>query len=188
MRVFIISILFSAFVASAAEYGYFYRNDTNGWSSSTPIELNDGDRFVVLNSDQTLSNSNSSSSGSTNVRGSRFLLGNGIQITIQTRKEKTFIEYNGDSAMHSLIYAPENERTIVYGGSISVDESISGGSYIAYKIIRASEEEGGSKFTASLNSDGSRLAIGSKTPGSNAVTRVYEFDGSSWNQLGEDVE
>ena len=89
MRVFIIGILFSAFVASAAEYGYFYRNDTNGWSSSTPIELNDGDRFVVLNSDQTLSNSNSSVSGSTNVRGSRFLLGNGIQITIETRKEKT---------------------------------------------------------------------------------------------------
>jgi hypothetical protein len=187
MRVFIISILFSAFVVSAAEYGYFYRNDTNGWSSSTPIELNDGDRFVVLNSDQYLQSSSSYGKKVYRV-GSRFILDNGITIGIIVYNEEEWTETNGDSAYHSFTYAPENARTIVYGGSISVDDSVSGGSYIAYKIIRASEEEGGSKFTASLNSDGSRLAIGSKIPGSNAVTRVYEFDGSSWNQLGEDVE
>ena len=81
----------------------------------------------------------------------------------------------------------EASRTIT-GPCTITPQTDSGHLVVDYKIIRASEEEGGSKFTASLNSDGSRLAIGSKTPGSNAVTRVYEFNGSSWNQLGEDVE
>ena len=188
MRVFIISILFSAFVVSAAEYGYFYRNDTNGWSSSTPIELNDGDRFVVLNSDQYLQSSSSYGKKVYRV-GSRFILDNGIPIGIIVYNEEEWMENNGDSAYHSFTYAPENARTIVYGGSISVDDSVSGGSYIAYKIIRASEEEGGFKFTASLNPDGSRLAIGSKIPGSNVKresmnsTDLHGINlGKTWNE------
>jgi hypothetical protein len=184
MRVFIIGILFSAFVASAAEYGYFYRNDTNGWSSSTPIELNDGDRFVLINSD-----------GDTDIinsyplteykRGADFILDNGTTLTIDLLDSRN--SQDSDARYYERDYPPENLRTIVYNGTITLADD-QPGSHISYKIIRANEEEGGSKFTASLNSDGSRLAIGSKTPGSNAVTRVYEFNGSSWNQLGEDVE
>ena len=34
-----------------------------------------------------------------------------------------------------------------------------------------------------MSADGSRLAIGSYT----AAARVYEFDGSNWTQLGDDV-
>ena len=44
------------------------------------------------------------------------------------------------------------------------------------------------KFSVSLDNDGDRVAMGYKESGSNALIRVYEFDGSSWNQLGEDIE
>ena len=82
--------------------------------------------------------------------GSRFILDNGIQLELLFIMKKSGWKITEIlHIIHSLI--PENARTIVYGGSISVDDSVSGGSYIAYKIIRASEEEGGSKFTASLN-------------------------------------
>ena len=43
------------------------------------------------------------------------------------------------------------------------------------------------KYTSSLSSDGNRLAI-AQQDGTNSITRVYEFDGSSWNQLGADVQ
>lgn len=43
------------------------------------------------------------------------------------------------------------------------------------------------KYTSSLSSDGNRLAI-AQQDGTNSFTRVYEFDGSSWNQLGADVQ
>lgn len=51
-----------------------------------------------------------------------------------------------------------------------------------------SEEEPEPKFSIALDNDGDRVAMGYKESGSNALIRVYEFDGSSWNQLGEDVE
>lgn len=44
-----------------------------------------------------------------------------------------------------------------------------------------------SKFSVSLNSVGDRMAVGSKE-GTNTLVRVYEYDGTSWMQLGEDVE
>lgn len=44
-----------------------------------------------------------------------------------------------------------------------------------------------SKFSVSLNSVGDRMAVGSKE-GTNTLVRVYEYDGTSWIQLGEDVE
>lgn len=50
------------------------------------------------------------------------------------------------------------------------------------------EDESEPKFSIALDNDGDRVAMGYKEDGSNAVIRVYEFDGSSWNQLGDDVE
>jgi|TARA_A100001011_G_C13702814_1_gene592326 hypothetical protein len=33
-----------------------------------------------------------------------------------------------------------------------------------------------------------RVAVGYKSDGSNAVLRVYDFDGSDWQQLGSDID
>jgi hypothetical protein len=44
------------------------------------------------------------------------------------------------------------------------------------------------KFSVSLNNAGDRLAVGHKEDGTNSVVKVYQFDGSSWNQLGENIE
>lgn len=184
MRFLIIGTIFYAFVASAAEYGYFYRNDTNGWSSSIPIELNNGDRFVLINSDSYTRTYNSHPLFE-QTKGAHFILDNGTSLTIDlfdSRKSE-----DSDAKYYERNYPPENLRTIVYNGTITLADDQTG-SHISFKIIRAHEESDSSKYNASLNADGSRLAIGSKVPGSNAVTRVYEFDGTSWNQLGEDVE
>ena len=56
---------------------------------------------------------------------------------------------------------------------------------LRYQIV---SEQSESKFSVSLDNDGDRVAMGYKEAGSDAVIRVYEFDGSSWNQLGEDIE
>ena len=46
-----------------------------------------------------------------------------------------------------------------------------------------------SKYTVSLNNDGTRLAIGEQQ-GTNTSTRVYEYDddNETWEQLGDSVE
>ena len=67
----------------------------------------------------------------------------------------------------------------------------SDGNIIDYKIIRAAESAAptDSKYTASLNADGTRLAIGEQQ-GTNTSTRVYEFNDvtDAWEQLGDSVE
>lgn len=45
-----------------------------------------------------------------------------------------------------------------------------------------------SKFSVSLNNEGNRVALGIKVDGTNAIIRVYEFDGSDWQQLGSDID
>ncbi len=57
---------------------------------------------------------------------------------------------------------------------------------VQYRINRASDVQPEIKYNAALNSDGNRLAVAQQN-GTNSVTRVYEYDGSSWIQLGEDV-
>ena len=39
-----------------------------------------------------------------------------------------------------------------------------------------------------MDDDGDRVVVGYKETGTNAVVRVYEFDGSGWNQLGENLD
>jgi hypothetical protein len=55
-------------------------------------------------------------------------------------------------------------------------------------IFRVSSTERQPKFSVSLNNAGDRLAVGHKEDGTNSVVKVYQFDGSSWNQLGENIE
>ena len=63
----------------------------------------------------------------------------------------------------------------------------SSGTSIQYRIDRASDVQPEIKYNAALNSDGNRLAVAQQN-GTNSVTRVYEYDGSNWIQLGEDVQ
>lgn len=55
-------------------------------------------------------------------------------------------------------------------------------------IFRVSTIKDEPKFSVSLDNDGDRLAVGYKEDGTNATIRVYEFDGSQWDQLGSDIE
>ena len=55
-------------------------------------------------------------------------------------------------------------------------------------IFRVSTIKDEPKFAVSLDNDGDRLAVGYKEDGTNATIRVYEFDGSEWDQLGTDIE
>ena len=54
---------------------------------------------------------------------------------------------------------------------------------IQYKINRSTDSDGTEKFSVSLDNDGDRVAVGYKENGTNSVVKVYQFDGSSWNQL-----
>lgn len=55
-----------------------------------------------------------------------------------------------------------------------------------YKISELHGTTNDSKFglASSMNSDGTRIAVG--VPGSNLV-KVYDWDGSTWNQIGADI-
>ena len=57
-----------------------------------------------------------------------------------------------------------------------------------YRINRSTDPDGSEKFSVSLDNDGDRVAVGYKENGTNSVVKVYQFDGSSWNQLGDDIE
>ena len=60
-------------------------------------------------------------------------------------------------------------------------------SRLSYQILTSDSVNSG-KFSVSLDNDGDRVAVGYKSDNSNAVVRVYEFDGSDWQQLGSDIE
>ena len=55
-------------------------------------------------------------------------------------------------------------------------------------VFRVSTIKDEPKFSVSLDNDGDRVAVGYKEDGTNATIRVYEFDGSEWDQLGSDIE
>ena len=57
-------------------------------------------------------------------------------------------------------------------------------------IVRVSDNspEQVSKFSVALNNDGNRVALGIKTEATNAIIRVYEFNGAEWEQLGTDID
>ncbi len=42
-------------------------------------------------------------------------------------------------------------------------------------------------YRISLDNDGNRLAVAQRE-GTNTVIQTFEFDGSSWNQIGDDLE
>ena len=183
MRVLILCAVFcTSFAAQAVEYGYFSRTHTSSnWSHSVALE--EGDRIIFMNSDA-YNGSTSSNTGRdyyvpvnifSNVFGSdpkQFSL----RISTQVGENLPDIAY--------FTYTPEDQRTLVGPGTIEPRNS-NNGTYVMYKIIRAGEGE--SKFTVALNAQGTRMAIGNKS-GTNGVARVFEFNGTDWEQLGSDVE
>lgn len=76
--------------------------------------------------------------------------------------------------------------------SISVPSGINS-QYVMlmYQVVDLNEDAtdsvGSSSYKATLSASGDRLAIAQQN-GTNSVTRVYEYDGSNWIQLGEDVQ
>lgn len=56
------------------------------------------------------------------------------------------------------------------------------------ETVGSDSDDDQSKFSVSLDDDGDRVAVGYKEEGSEAVVRVYEYSGGSWEQLGDDVE
>lgn len=181
MKRLIVFLVGVAFVASAAEYGHFSRTETtNDWSHS--VVLNEGDLLTILNTDDI-------SYGYANESAEKFIYIQCVYSNLTTTRRIKLWQYgrlNDDTDFTLSI--TEHNRTIT-GPCTLIPSSYNNATKIVdYKIVRAFEENESSKYNASLNADGSRLAIALKQAGSNAVTRVYEFDGSSWNQLGDDVE
>lgn len=84
-------------------------------------------------------------------------------------------------------YHPAESRTIY--GPVTISAISSGiNRDLQYRINRSTDPDGSEKFSVSLDNDGDRVAVGYKENGTNAVVRIYQFNGSSWGQLGEDIE
>ena len=159
--------------AMAVEYGYFTRGNGGGGVPFTedPVVLNENDVFIFL---RTFNNEHSQAI---------FTLGgelSGIEDNIITLR-------NG----YNNVNYDEHMRTIPGPCTIMPTTQAVNSSVIFYKIIRATDSAAASdsKYTASLNADGTRLAIGEQQ-GTNTSTRVYEYDDvtEAWEQLGDSVE
>lgn len=197
MNKLILFLVGFALMASAAEYGYFHRADTSSnWIPET-ITLAQGDRFVLLRADNEYYDNtyrlDDFNFYTTRNPFTQFSLSHGdFTRNLRLYSAHFFQHGQGNSwGMFSnaqLEYTIEDVRTIPGPCVVSPNIIAENGTWVPFKIIRVKEEESGSKFTASLNSEGTRLAIGLMEQGSNGVARVFEYDGSNWIQLGEDVQ
>jgi len=174
--------------ALAVEYGYFSRAGA-GDEFNKSVSLETGDRFVIENISQL---------GSFNSTGSYTW---GVEISFYYNEELPsytriinvgYKKYNDQVNDTDLIFMfPENIRSIVGPCVITPTSRGANGYIIDYKIIRAGESAApsDSKYSVSLNNNGTRLAIGEQQ-GTNTSTRVYEFndDNETWEQLGDSVE
>ena len=105
---------------------------------------------------------NTAANISTHVVGNDYLYGPGVVIY----KLEAYLE-------------PAKVGSVIY--DFSLDRVIN---YSVTKIDNTTTD----KFSVAIDDDGDRVVVGYKEPGTNAVVRVYEFDGSSWNQLGENLD
>lgn len=170
--VFFWIILVQGIVAQAVEYGYFSRAHTSSnWSHS--VVLSEGDRFVVMSV-------NRKDNDAYNYHAT-FLID--YQIGVKNRQIEIFGYRGGTGGGYGWVNA-EDMRTI-NGPCTVTPKHESDQSIIDYKIIRAGEGE--SKYTVALNAEGTRMAIGEKS-GTNGVARVFEYNGTDWEQLGSSVE
>ena len=184
MKKIIVCLIFICSSAMAVEYGIFSRTQI-GTSFDKSITLQEGDRLVIENMQDypSLLSQNQVIYGL--VMDCQY---HDISFSRTVNMILKNISTNHDYAHYEIL--PENLRTII-GPCIVTPSSDNGYYVIEYKIIRAAESAApsDSKYTASLNADGTRLAIGEQQ-GTNTSARVYEFndDNETWEQLGDSVE
>ena len=164
--------LMSSVISQAVEYGYFSRaHSSSNWSHS--VALSEGDRFVAMSVDRKDDNAY--------TYYAEFLID--YQLGVKSRHIELFGYRGGTAGGYSWANA-EDMRTI-NGPCTVTPKHDSAQSIIDYKIYRAGEDA--SKYTVALNADGTRMAIGEKS-GTNGVARVFEYNGTDWEQLGSSVE
>ncbi len=173
MKKLIVYIMLMCSAAMAVEYGYFSRADDDNSTPFTedPVVLNENDVFIFM---RTFANEYTQAI---------FTLGgelSGIYDNIITLR-------NGYGSQSY----DEHMRSIPGPCTIMPTTQYVNTTVIFYKIIRAADSAApsDSKYTASLNADGTRLAIGEQQ-GTNTSARVYEYDDvtEAWEQLGDNVE
>jgi hypothetical protein len=154
------------------------QQDTSAYAQLQNVTLNEGDKLEILSVDDHVQTA---------------LFQYYIAVENPVNEFVYFIDDNGPrgtfmqmAVLSGYNYVPLESRTI-YGPCVIVGIRNSGGYDFQYRIIRASNESSNFKYSASLNSEGDRLAIAEQN-GTNSFTRVYEFNGTSWTQLGEDIQ
>ena len=107
-------------------------------------------------------------------------------------------DYSGRSVSLSsdgtivAIGAPDNDGNGIYSGHVRVYE-YSGSSWSQLGADINGDSSGDySGYSVSLSSDGTIVAIGAPDNDGNGIysghVRVYEYSGSSWSQLGNDID
>ncbi len=94
-----------------------------------------------------------------------------------------------DNGTRVAIGAPHNDGSGSYAGHVRVFE-FQGGNWVQLGSDIDGELAGDrSGSSVSLNSDGSIVAIGAPYNGGGVVghVRIYQWDGASWNQMGNDI-
>ena len=200
MKILIIGFLGMIFTASAAEYGWLMNNDTtpinrqyignssiqqyNAYAGLRDVTLNAGDSLTIVSVSSTvsgyaefyreISSDEYSSLSNTEI----FFFPGGATGIVQR------VTYG--TTDHGLV--PAESRSIHGPIKIIAFENQGHGRNYQYRINRSTDPDGSEKFSVSLDNDGDRVAVGYKENGTNSVVKVYQFDGSSWNQLGDDIE
>ena len=93
-------------------------------------------------------------------------------------------------SLHSSTRNFINDR--FYGPCTLSNIRIDSSNYPAYPVFRIVYEinnidEPAKDYRIALDNDGNRLAVAQRE-GTNTVIQTFEFDGSSWNQIGDDLE
>ena len=117
------------------------------------------------------------------------------------RKNLNFSHWEGKNIYAYITYGDMTNTeeiaagTVYFYGPCSLNFNHSNNDHhvFTYKITNLNNTDDSStsdsKYSVSLNNDGTRLAIGEQQ-GTNTSTRVYEFndDNETWEQLGDSVE
>ena len=104
-----------------------------------------------------------------------------LEIDQRGYKRELYISVD-DNPANELFYGP------CKFSNFNIDRS-NPGSYPLYKIVYEINEidKPAKDYRISLDNDGNRLAVAQRE-GTNTVIQTFEFDGSSWNQIGDDLE
>ena len=210
MKKFIIfSVFIYTFTAQCDYYNFMLdenlQNQKAYWNGSEfintndyfIIELDEHEKFEVTFFSFSGNESRGSLGGGAVVQGSGYWRGpgrvNNFSLVYENEIWQTVQHGNNDLTLYgpgrvyySRVYSQDwsmNVNAEPGVGYLTFDHRFK--SKIRYMV---SSNQAESKFSVSLDNDGDRVAMGYKEDGSNALIRVYEFDGSSWNQLGEDIE